>query len=649
MMEADHKLLKRQIARYLGGNGNSRDGMKSFIKAVEQAYIQYDEDREMLTRSLEISSQELLQANEEMRAVFKAFPDLFFLLDRSGRILDYIAGHEKDLTVPPSQFLGKKLQDIPIGEVGNKFSNAIENVQKDNSVESLEYSLNLNGNTVYYEARIVPLMDRQMIALIRDISLRKEQEKELERYRLHLEKLVEERTADLQKENTERKKAELNLRFQKTLMEAQQDTSNEGILLVSPKGRIISCNRRFIEMWGVPDSIIDTHSDKTALDCVVEKLADPQAFLDRVQYLYNHPDEKSTEEIMLADGRIFDRYSSPVKSSDGVYYGRVWFFRDITLQKKAERQLVKYHEELEKEVEERTARLKAANEQLQLEIAERKRIEEELLRINSQLQEKSDELESANDEIKRFAYIVSHDLRAPLVNIKGFSSELQYSLETILTLSDSVLPFLSEDKKEEFLLAVNEDIPEALEFIHSSTERMDNLINSILKLSRLGRRELRFENFDVSEQLNDILASIQHQITETGTEIIIGDLPSVYADRTSMEQIIDNLLVNAVKYLRKDVPGKIKIWGETEADAVTFHVKDNGRGIAPHETARIFELFGRAGKQDIPGEGMGLTYARTLVRRHGGKIWCESIPDEGSTFSFTLINKENKGESYAEK
>lgn len=648
-MEADHKLLKRQISRYLERSGYSDEGLKKFIQAVDQAYIQYDEDREMLTRSLEISSQELLQANSEMRAVFKAFPDLFFLLDSDGRIMDYIAGHEDDLAVSPSQFLGKRMQDIPLGDVGEKFRAAIEKVRKNHTVESLDYSLNLGGSCVYYEARIVPLLEKQMIALIRNITLRKEQEKELEKYRHHLEKLVEERTEDLQKENTERKKAEMNLRFQKTLLEAQQDTSDEGILLVSPKGRIISYNRRFLELWNIPDTVAQTRSDNTALDYVIGSLADPGAFIERVQYLYQHPDEKSTEEIPLADGRVFDRYSSPVKSSDGVYYGRVWFFRDITLQKKAEKQLIKYHEELEKEVQERTAKLKATNKQLQQEIAERKRIEVELLKINSQLKEKTDELESANEEIKRFAYIVSHDLRAPLVNIKGFSSELQYALETILSLSESILPLMTDENKDEFLLAITEDIPEALEFIHSSTQRMDNLINSILKLSRLGRRELRFEIVDVKDLLDEILASIQHQIEETETEITLGDLPDVFADRTSMEQILGNLIVNAVKYLRKGVPGRIEISGKTDNEIVTFQVKDNGRGIAQHETTRIFELFGRAGKQDIPGEGMGLTYARTLVRRHGGRIWCESTPDEGSTFSFTITNKENEGGSNAEK
>ncbi len=648
-MEADHKLLKRQISRYLERSNYSEEGLRKFIQAIDQAYMQYDDDREMLSHSLEISSQELLQANSEMRAVFKAFPDLFFLLDSDGRIIDYIAGHENDLAVPPNQFLGKKMQDIPIGDVREKFRLAIENVKKNHSVESLDYSLNLNGSLVYYEARIVPLLEKQMITLIRNITLRKEQEKELEKYRHHLEKLVEERTVDLRKENTERKKAEINLRFQKTLLEAQQDTSDEGILLVSPKGRIISYNRRFLELWNIPDSIAQTRSDNTALDHVIGSLADPQAFLERVQYLYEHPDEKSTEEIPLADGRFFDRYSSPVKSTDGVYYGRVWFFRDITLQKKAEKQLKKYHEELEKEVEERTARLKATNEQLQLEIAERKRIEEKLLKINSQLQEKTEELESANEEIKRFAYIVSHDLRAPLVNIKGFSSELQYSLEAILSISESVLPHMSDDKKEEFLVTITEDIPEALEFIHSSTERMDNLINSILKLSRLGRRDLHFEEVDVKDLLEEILASIQHQIDETNTEVILGNLPHVFADKTSMEQILGNLVVNAIKYLRKGIPGKIEIWGEQDKNKTTFNVKDNGRGIAEHETSRIFELFGRAGKQDIPGEGMGLTYARTLVRRHGGKIRCESIPDEGSIFSFSIVMKENEGGSHAEK
>jgi diguanylate cyclase (GGDEF)-like protein len=135
------------------------------------------------------------------------------------------------------------------------------------------------------------------------------------------------------------RQSEEKLRFQKTLLEAQSEASIEGILVVSTDSKIISFNRRFQELWEIPGEVMATRSDDAALQAVLNKLVEPQEFLARVAYLYEHQDEESREEISLKDGRTFDRYSAPVKSADNVYYGRVWYFRDITERKVLEEQL----------------------------------------------------------------------------------------------------------------------------------------------------------------------------------------------------------------------------------------------------------------------------------------------------------------------
>jgi diguanylate cyclase len=135
------------------------------------------------------------------------------------------------------------------------------------------------------------------------------------------------------------RQSEEKLRFQKTLLEAQSEASIDGILVVSPDSKIISFNRRFQEMWGIPEEVMATRSDEAALQAVLDKLVEPQEFLARVASLYEHQDEESREEISLKDGRTFDRYSAPVKSADSVHHGRVWYFRDITERKVLEEQL----------------------------------------------------------------------------------------------------------------------------------------------------------------------------------------------------------------------------------------------------------------------------------------------------------------------
>ena len=248
------------------------------------------------------------------------------------------------------------------------------------------------------------------------------------------------------------------------------------------------------------------------------------------------------------------------------------------------------------------------------------------------------EIEAANEEIKQFAYIVSHDLRAPLVNLKGFSSELRVAMEDVLPLARQAMESLPESEQTTIRYAIEEDIPEALGFIDSSVTRMDGFINSVLKLSRIGRRELTFERLDVRPMVEEILRTLTHQQESGNATVTVEDLPIVCADRTALEQIFGNLLSNALMYLSPDRPGSIEIGGVRRKRETEYWVRDNGRGIASDDAEKVFAPFRRAGKQDIPGEGMGLSYVHAMVRQHGGQIRFESELGAGTTFFFTIAN-----------
>lgn len=240
-----------------------------------------------------------------------------------------------------------------------------------------------------------------------------------------------------------------------------------------------------------------------------------------------------------------------------------------------------------------------------------------------------------NREMRDFTYVVSHDLRAPLVNLKGFYEELRESLTEVTPAFEAGLPLLDE-KSRAVAEEASDQIREALGFIGSSVERMDHLVAAILELSRLGRRELTPVEIDLNELTGQVLDSFRHQIVERDVEVITGRLPKALADRTSMEQILGNLISNALKYLDENRKGRITIDGSILFEEVLISLTDNGIGIDAKHVNSVFNMFTRVGEAKVPGEGIGLAHVKTLVRRHGGRIWCESELGAGSTFFFTV-------------
>jgi signal transduction histidine kinase len=264
----------------------------------------------------------------------------------------------------------------------------------------------------------------------------------------------------------------------------------------------------------------------------------------------------------------------------------------------------------------------------------------ELRRVNEGLEdeihERTQEIRNANEEIQRFAYIVSHDLRSPLVNVMGFTSELESAGETLRRQQAVIKTRAPELLDRDAVLAAEEDLPEAIGFIRASTAKMDRLISAILKLSRDGRRVLSPSPVAMTPLVQQIAASLQVMAEEAGAEIVVEPLPDLTTDRLAMEQVLSNIVENAVKYLQPGRPGRIVVSGRRRGSLVSYDIADNGRGIAEQDRQRVFELFRRAGAQDKPGEGLGLAFVQTNVRRLGGTIALQSEPGVGSTFTLTF-------------
>lgn len=412
---------------------------------------------------------------------------------------------------------------------------------------------------------------------------------------------------------TEHKNAEEILRESQRHLSDIIEFLPDATFVIDQQGRVIAWNRAIEEMTGIKaEEMISKGDYEYALPFYGERrpiLIDlTLEFDEEIEKKYSNIRKKGdviwaeTDSFLKGKNQSLWGKASPLYDCKGCIVGAIESVRDITERKQAEEELKKYKEHLEELVEERTADLKAAN-----------------------------------DELKKFTYIASHDMRAPLINIKGFAGELRLAMETIQSAVDELLPLINEKNREKVRTAIQEDVPEALGFINASVNRMDSLINSILILSRLGRRNLTFEPIDMNGLVQAILKNLAYRIEEMHITVEVESLPEVIADRICMEQIMGNLLDNAIKYLSPERKGEIRLRGEQGEEVTTFHIQDNGRGIAEQDIPKIFDIFSRAGSPDVPGEGMGLAYVQTMVRRHGGHIWCTSEPGIGTAFTFTIL------------
>lgn len=238
------------------------------------------------------------------------------------------------------------------------------------------------------------------------------------------------------------------------------------------------------------------------------------------------------------------------------------------------------------------------------------------------------------EEVETFVYIVSHDLRAPLVNIQGFAAEISRSCASLEgTLRNAALP---PDIGAAVRRIVGEDISGALTYISASTTKFQRLIDTLLVLSRTGRQELRIEDADVRCIVGSSILSLGQMIQACGADVVVEWLPSIRGDITALGQVFSNLIGNALKYSQPGRPVRIVVGGELLDGRAHYWVRDNGAGIPASAQRRLFRVFQRFHPDLASGDGMGLAIVKRLIERHGGRVWAESEEGVGTTFNMEL-------------
>ena len=272
-------------------------------------------------------------------------------------------------------------------------------------------------------------------------------------------------------------------------------------------------------------------------------------------------------------------------------------------------------------------------------MTQRKAHEEHIASLTRQLEQRVADLHAANRELAQrnaenemFVYSVSHDLRSPLVNLQGFSQELAITGAALqATLSRPSVP---ADVREEARALLDGELQESIAFIRNAVGHLSNIIDGLLRLSRIGRVAYESAPVDVDGVVAEILSSMRAEIVASGARIEAGPLPVVSGDRNAIGQVYANLIGNALKSFERR-PGVVEIFA-IEGTLPVFAVRDNGVGIPPEYHAKVFQAFHQVHTGRQRGEGMGLAIVRRIVERHGGRIWIESRPGAGTTFFFTL-------------
>ncbi len=412
---------------------------------------------------------------------------------------------------------------------------------------------------------------------------------------------------------TERRRMESALRMREREFEALVENAPDVIARFDRDIRLVYINRAVETETGISPG--DLFSKPWRKLGIPEKIA--TRWMAKLRSVVETGREE-TIEIGLESPEGWKWYftrMAPVIDPKGVVDSVLSISHNITELKNAESELRKHREHLQELVEERTAELRQSNAHLKQEIAERKRVEEQIKGLNENLRQQTAQLLASNKELEAFSYSVSHDLRAPLRSIDGFSLALM----------------------EDYSDRIDAEGRDYIQRIRASTQRMGQLIDDLLNLARVARMEMQHVPVNLSALAMEVTGDLKRMHPERRIETVIPDNIVAEGDPALLKQVLVNLLGNAWKFTLLTAEPRIE-FGETTVEGKrAFYVRDNGAGFDMRYAGKLFQPFHRLhSKDEFAGTGIGLAIVRRIVQRHGGRVWAEGEPERGAVFFFTL-------------
>ncbi|GAB4573118.1 MAG: hypothetical protein Fur0017_26250 [Anaerolineales bacterium] len=531
----------------------------------------------------------LKESERRTRAIIASIPDMIFEVSKEGVILNFMASAELVPVMSPQEFINKNIQDLFPDKIARQTMFALGRALVAGQVHAYEYGMPPGEETQFFEARVAPVTSESAIIMVRDISQRKWVETERE-------KLINE----LEVKNAESEA----LRESMGIVAETLDENRAVRLILEQLEKVVPCDSASVQIL-----------KEDALEIVSTLRLEPleEHLGRRYQVTENEPSyDLLTGKAPYVLFEDVQAVFTSLFTAPPYNHIRCWLavplrikgqiIGIITLDGNQVGKFTQRHAEL------------AVTYANQVAIAlENARLFGEVQRELNERQRLIEELESKNAELERFTYTVSHDLKSPVITIRGF------------------LGFLEQDAANGNLARLRSDIKR----ISDATDKMQTLLNELLDLSRVGRLVNPPQLSPFNEIVSEALSLVQGRIQSNHVQVRVqDDMDFVYVDHQRMVEAVQNLIDNAAKFIRENPQIEIGQEGRENGMPI-FFVRDNGIGIPAVHHERIFGLFNKL-DAEAEGTGIGLALVRRIIEIHKGRLWVQSEPGKGSTFFFTL-------------